>query len=170
MGALSVVTAGVSLRGTFFGTFAAMGSPLDHEADQSAIEALVTKFNEAWNRHDAHALAALFAEDADFTNVRGEHAGGRKAIEDMHAPLFAGFLFKDSHLSCELRSVRFLKPDIAVADIDWEMTGAGGPGGVVRPPRKGLLDWVLTGAGGNWLIVVMHNMELNSQPAPLQGR
>jgi hypothetical protein len=84
--ALSVVTTGVSPRGTVFGTFTAMGSPLDHEADKSAIEALVAKFNDAWNRHDAHALAALFAEDADFTNVRGEHAGGRKAIEDMHAP------------------------------------------------------------------------------------
>jgi uncharacterized protein (TIGR02246 family) len=47
-----------------------MGSPLDQEADKSAIEALVTQFNEAWNRHDAHALAALFAEDADFTNAR----------------------------------------------------------------------------------------------------
>jgi hypothetical protein len=65
-----VVTTGVSLRGTVPGTFAAMGSPLDQEADKSAIEALVTQFNEAWNRHDAHALAALFAEDADFTNAR----------------------------------------------------------------------------------------------------
>ena len=161
---------GVSLRGAVFGTFAAMGSPVDNETDKSAIEALVAKFNDAWNRHDAHALAALFAEEADFTNVRGEHAGGRKAIEDMHAPLFAGFVFKDSHLTGELRSVRFLKADIAVADVDWEMMGAGGPGGVVRPPRKGLLDWVLVGAGGNWLIVVMHNTEFNSQPVPSQGR
>jgi uncharacterized protein (TIGR02246 family) len=161
---------GFPCEGQFFGTFAAMGSPLDNEADKSTIEALVAKFNDAWNRHDAHALAALFAEDADFTNVRGDHADGRKAIEDMHAPLFAGFVFKDSHLTGELRSVRFLKPDIAVADVDWEMTGAGGPGGVVRPPRKGLLDCVLAGASGNWLIVVMHNTELNSQPVPLQSR
>jgi uncharacterized protein (TIGR02246 family) len=64
-----------------------------------------------------HALAALFAEDADFTNVRGEHAGERKAIEDMHAPLFTGFVFKGSHLTGELHGVRFLKPDIAVADV-----------------------------------------------------
>ncbi len=88
----------------------------------------------------------------------------------MHAPLFTGVVFKDSRLTGELRSVRFLKADVAIADVDWEMTGGGGPGGVARPPRKGLLDWVLVKTSGLWLIVVMHNTELNSQPIPPQGR
>ena len=26
------------------------------------------KFMDAWNRHDAHAFAAVFADDVDFTN------------------------------------------------------------------------------------------------------
>jgi uncharacterized protein (TIGR02246 family) len=147
-----------------------MGAQQHAETDKSAIEAVVTQFKDAWNQHDAHAFAALFTEDADFTNVRGEQASGRKAVEDMHAPLFIGVVFKDSRLTGELRSVRFLKPDVAVADVDWEMTGAGGPGGVARPPRKGLLDWVLVKTSGSWLIVVMHNTEFNSQPIPPQGR
>jgi hypothetical protein len=35
-------------------------------ADEQAIHALVAAFEDAWNRHDAHAFAAAFAEDADF--------------------------------------------------------------------------------------------------------
>ena len=34
-------------------------------------EHIVHGFAEAWNRRDAAALAALFAEDADFVNVVG---------------------------------------------------------------------------------------------------
>jgi len=51
---------------------------------------------EAWNLHDAHALAAVFSEDADFTNWRGTGASGRSRIEETHTPMFAT-VFKNSH-------------------------------------------------------------------------
>jgi len=133
------------------------------ETDQSAIEAVIVQFMDAWNQHNAHAFAALFAEDADFTNWRGTHARGRKAVEELHAPLFTGAVFKDSRQTCRLRSVRFLKPDIAIADIDWEMTGAGAAEGITRPPRKGLLDWALVKTNGRWLIAVMHNTDFSAR-------
>jgi len=31
----------------------------------------MNRFTDAWGRHDAKAFAAVFAEDADFTNWRG---------------------------------------------------------------------------------------------------
>jgi uncharacterized protein (TIGR02246 family) len=133
------------------------------ETDQSAIEALIARFMGAWNQHDAHAFAALFAEDADFTNWRGAHARGRKAVEELHAPLFTSAVFKDSHQTCRLRNVRFLKPDVAIADVDWEMTGAVTPEGAVRPLRKGLLDWAMVKTNGRWQIAVMHNTDFSAQ-------
>jgi len=64
-----------------------VGAQLENTTDKRAIEAVVARFMEAWNhRHDAHAFAALFTEDADFTNVRGTHAHGRTAVEEFHAP------------------------------------------------------------------------------------
>jgi uncharacterized protein (TIGR02246 family) len=132
------------------------------ETDQSAIEALIARFRDTWNQHDAHALAALFAEDADFTSWRGTHARGRKAVEELHAPLFTSAVFENSRQICRLRSLRFLKPDIAIADVDWEMTGAATPEGAPRPPRKGLLDWAMVKTNGRWLIAVMHNTDFTA--------
>jgi uncharacterized protein (TIGR02246 family) len=139
------------------------------ETDKRTIGVVVGRFMDAWNRHDAHALAALFSEDADFTNVRGTHARGRTGVAGFLAPLFIG-AFKESHITGRLRSVRFLKPDIAIADIDWEITGATYPGGLARPPHKGLLDWALTKTGGQWLITVMHNSDFTGQAVPTQDK
>jgi ketosteroid isomerase-like protein len=85
-------------------TIALAGLPLTlrgqtkSESDQQAIVAVIDRFVEAWNWHDAKAFAAVFAEDADFTNWRGEGARGRAKIEAFHAPMFAT-IFKNSHLS-----------------------------------------------------------------------
>jgi hypothetical protein len=38
------------------------------ETDQQAVSTVIDRFMDAWNRHDAKAFAAVFAEDADFTN------------------------------------------------------------------------------------------------------
>lgn len=139
---------------------------ISREKDRAAIEQTMAKSMDAWNKHDAHAFALSFAPDADFTNVRGAHAQGREAVESFHAPVFAG-IFKDSHLTCKLRSVRFLAAGLAAVDVDWNMTGARSPGGTVRPVRSGLLDWIMSKQkDGSWLILVMHNTELTDFAAP----
>jgi uncharacterized protein (TIGR02246 family) len=136
------------------------------DKDRAAIAQTVDRFRDAWNTHDGHAFALTFAEDADFTNVAGVHAGGRANVEAFHAPVFAG-IFKESHQTDKVRSVRFLKPDLAAVDIDWEMTGAKFPDGRPRPYRKGLLNWVMAKqTDGSWLILVMHNTDLTDYPAP----
>jgi uncharacterized protein (TIGR02246 family) len=139
------------------------------ETDKQAMEAVIGRFTGAWNQHDAHAFAALFSEDAGFTNVRGTHVRGRTAVEEFHAPLFSG-IFKGSHQTGQLRSVRFLKPDVAILDVDWEMTGATTAEGVARPPRKGLLNSAMIKTNGRWLIAVMHNTELIVEAIPAPGK
>ncbi len=136
-----------------------------HQKDRAAIARTVVNFVDAWNKHDAHAFAMTFTEDADFTNVAGVHAEGRARIESFHASVFAG-IFKESHQTVQIRSIRFLTPALAAVDIDWEMIGAKSPDGAPRPPRKGLLSWVMARqSDGSWLIQVMHNTELTA-PAP----
>jgi uncharacterized protein (TIGR02246 family) len=136
------------------------------EKARAAIAQTVEQFLKAWNIHDAHAFALTFTEDADFTNVAGVHAQGRSNVEAFHAPMFAG-RFKDTHQTARVRSIRFLRPDLAAVDVDWEMNGAKSADGSPRPDRKGLLNWVMAKQGdGSWLIQIMHNTDLTDFPAP----
>lgn len=143
----------------------------DYSADEAAIKAVMTdRFLAGWNAHDAHLFASAFSEDADFTNVRGMSASGRATIEKLHAEIFER-LFKQSHQTAEVKKIRFLKSDVAVADVRWEMTGALDADGKQRPYRTGLLALVFTKSGGQWLITVMHNAEFTPWvPAPSAPR
>src|SRR5208282_5841498 len=80
--------------------------------DQQAIVAVIDRFVDAWNRHDAKSFASVFAEDGDFTNWRGTGASGRSKIEEFHAPMFTT-IFKNSHQTYTTIKSRFIRPDVA---------------------------------------------------------
>lgn len=130
-------------------------------SDDQGIRQVLAGFVEAWNRHDASAFSMAFAEDADFTNVRGMSAHGRLEIEKFHAPVFAT-VFKDSTLKITQSKIRYIKPDVAAVDAPWEMTGAKTPDGHDIALRKGLLDLVMIRQAAQWRVAIMHNMELSS--------
>ena len=77
------------------------------EADSAAVKKLFNDFNEAFNNHDAHAVAALFTDDADFINTQAVTTHGKAEVEQHLAPLFAGRL-KAVRRDVVLRDVRFL--------------------------------------------------------------
>ena len=66
--------------------FAAPGFAQEKEADPQAVEQLraeAKKFEEAYNNHDAAAVAALFTDDAVLVTPHGTFSG-RKAIEEKY--------------------------------------------------------------------------------------
>lgn len=132
------------------------------EADEYAIRAVMDRFMDAWNHHDAEAFAAVFSQDADFTNIRGMGATGRAKIEAFHAPGFAT-IFSKSHQEYTDIKTRFLRPDVAAVDVRWKMTGAMDPQGNLRD-RDGLLNFVMEKNAGRWEIVVLHNLDLSAPP------
>jgi uncharacterized protein (TIGR02246 family) len=134
-------------------------------ADEQAIRYVIDRFVDAWNRHDAKAFAAVFAEDADFTNVRGTGASGRQKIEEFHAPMFAT-IFSKSHQEYTDIKTRLIRPDVASVDVHWKMTGAIDAQGNPRPEREGLLSFVMAKNAGRWEIAVMHNLEITALPPP----
>lgn len=131
--------------------------------DEEEIRKVLADFVEAWNKHDAKAFSMVFAEDADFTNVRGTSASGRAEIEKFHAPLFAT-RFKGTSQKMAKTKIRFIRPDVAAVDAWWEMTGVKGPEGQDIPLRRGLLNFIMTKEGDGWRIMVMHNMDLPASP------
>jgi uncharacterized protein (TIGR02246 family) len=120
---------------------------------------------EAFAKLDAHAFSMVFHEDADFTNVWGMTAHGRKAIEEFHRPLLEGDgagpipSFKHAQLQVLDTQIRFLRPDVASVDTTWTQTGAV-QNGRDMGLRKGLLMLIATKQGDDWGIAVMHNMDL----------
>jgi len=134
------------------------------DLERVAIERTLNAFTDAWNKHDAKEFSAVFTEDAEFTNVAGVSAVGRKAVEDFHAPRFATH-FKDSNQVITRSKVKFIKPDVAAVDAWWEMTGARTPSGQNAGVRRGILSFVMVKVQDQWQVAVMHNTNLTA-PSP----
>jgi uncharacterized protein (TIGR02246 family) len=133
--------------------------------DEKSIRALMTAMGDAFAKLDAHAFSLVFHEDADFTNVWGMAAHGRKAIEEFHRPLLEGDgsgqvpSFKHAETKIVDTHIRFLRPDVAAIDATWTQTGAI-QNGREMGSRKGLLMLIATKEADRWGIAVMHNMDL----------
>jgi len=126
---------------------------------EQAITEVLERFTEAWNTHDAKAYAALFAENADFTNVFGQSFHGRETIEAQHAKIFAS-MFKDSRITSMYSTVRLLDQFFASVDVIWTMSGAVDMKGNSWADRKGLMSLVMKSENEVWSILIMHNMDL----------
>jgi uncharacterized protein (TIGR02246 family) len=138
------------------------------KSDSLAIKKSVHDFEVTFNKHDAKAFSALFLNNAEFTNVVGISARGRKAIEEFHAPMFAGkqgyYSFKNSTLKNENPSINVIRPDVASVDVFWTMDKCFIPDGTELKNRRGLLTLLMVKEMGTWGIAVMHNAELPSAP------
>jgi uncharacterized protein (TIGR02246 family) len=129
------------------------------QADEVAIKDVIVSLRSYWNRHDMQAFSQLFTQDADFVNVIGAWWKGRPEIRQAHEDSHAT-MFKDSTLSILETSVRFLKPDVAVARTRWELVGMISPQGEMVPPRNGIWTNVLVKEDGRWAIVASQNTDI----------
>ncbi len=81
--------------------------------DEQVIQGILQQIETAWNLYDSVSLAALFTEDANFIQIFGGQLDGRAAIEAAHRHIFET-IYRGSRASFVLRSVRFLRSDVAV--------------------------------------------------------
>src|ERR1700733_14114760 len=52
-----------------------------HQSDETEVRKVIADFGDAWDHHDAKAMAALHTEDVNFINVFGEWWKGRTEVE-----------------------------------------------------------------------------------------
>lgn len=134
------------------------------EADRAAIAKAIQNYMDSWNTHNVHAVAMIYTEDCDFVNNFGDVTHGRDGMEKTFGPFMTG-VYSETKQSGDVKSIRFLKPDVAAVDVTWEMTGAKNQDGTPRPTRKGLHSLVMTRqADGSWQIAVMHVHEYTASP------
>ena len=124
--------------------------------DEALIRAAVKQMETGWNAHDAKAFSAPFAAEADYVVVNGMYVKGRDEIEKGHTGIFTT-IYKDSRNIGTIKSVRFLRKDVAVVHTEWnlEFTAGGGK-------RKGhaLSTMIMTKDKGKWSIAAFQNTSI----------
>jgi uncharacterized protein (TIGR02246 family) len=93
------------------------------------------------------------------------HWKGREQIRNEHARIHE-MQMKESTLTIHAVSVRFLKPDVGLAHIEWGLQGDRDPDGTSRPPREGVTSWVVQKRGQDWLVAASHNTNIRTAGAP----
>ena len=132
-------------------------------SDEAAIRRLLDDLTDAWKRGDAQAFGARYRDDGTFTNVFGTLHVGQDEFIRRHADVFHGFL-KGTTIALTIRTLRFVRPDVAVADIDVAYSGFQAMPRGVRPAHDGLVHssllMVLLKEADGWWIASYHNVWL----------
>lgn len=163
-----LVAPAAALVTTLSCTIPAYSAP-DWGRDRAVIRALVVdRMSEAWNTADAGLWARAYLPDSEFMNIFGALYLDRRANRQRHADLFAT-VFQGSTLRQELRSLKFITDDVAIADLDqtltdykalppWLKTAITTSTDSPIPPLRTRMKHVLVRQGdNNWKIVATQN-------------
>lgn len=114
----------------------------------AGLEEAAAGFVTAYNKRDSSALAKLFTENGEMTDLAGAGiVSGRAAIQARYEEIFA----QDPHqIAIEVDSVRLVASGLAIEDGTYHLTPAGNEN---APPSSIAYTAVLTrNEGGQWRI------------------
>jgi len=129
--------------------------------DEAAVQGILQQYEAEWNRGDSASIAALFAEDATLIQIYGGQLDGRAAIEGSHRSIF-DTIYKGSRGSFLARSVRFVRPDVAIVFAKARVTIKEG-----NEPREieSRPTFVVAREQGKWQIVGFQNTKISQMPS-----
>jgi uncharacterized protein (TIGR02246 family) len=153
---LLVALAGLAI-GLAVPTFAQEKDTVDPQTAQQ-IRALRIKFDEAFNRNDAAAVAALYAEDGVWVSLKNGAFHGRQVIEKAYAKYEFG-PWHPSNLVGRVDRVIAVGNDVR-AYGKWSETFRGTNGGPIDD--EGYFWWVNVREGDTWKIRKSSSSESNS--------
>jgi uncharacterized protein (TIGR02246 family) len=146
-----LVAVGVGVSGT-----TGIAQSVVNPTEVDAIKALMVQTTETFNRHDAKAWAQFCTPDAQLVTVRGESMKGIGEIEKGLATVFEARARRATLKTLDI-SVRFIRPDVALAHVTNEMSGLLSPEGQTLPSHRELSIRVLVKDQGVWRITAFHN-------------
>lgn len=132
------------------GALAQSGSTGDHT---QAIKDVVRRYVEARESQDPKAVGALFTDNADQLVSTGEWRRGR---DQLVKGMLASSQQNAGKRTITVETVRFLGPDVAIADGRYEIAGSAG--------RAMWSTFVISRRNGAWRIEAIRNM-LPTAPA-----
>ena len=134
-------------------------------ADEEVIQGILQQLETAWNRYDSISFASAFAEDANFIHIFGGQLDGRAAIEAAHRNIFET-IYRGSSASFVLRSIRFLRPDVAVAFARAQVKFKEGNETRELETRPTL---IVVKEQNKWQIAAFQNTKITEVPAAAQA-
>lgn len=150
-------------------TVAAPTPALGSRADEEAIQRVIVEMMEGFNRHDARASTRMYLGEADLVTVRGERFRGTTEFERGLASIFTTRAREATHRTIDV-SVRFIRPDVALAHVTNELSGLITPDGQHPPPHRELSLRVFVKEGSVWRVAAFHNTLVQPFGAPAPQR
>ncbi len=134
---------------------ASIGKSSSEESDLDAIRNSSREFEEAFNKADAKAVAALWKIDGDYIDETGQVFSGRDAIEKLYADFFAN---QSGHrMQVIIDSLRMLGDNVAIEDgramLDPAPTG---------PPATSKYTVVHVKVDGQWLMSTVRDVRIEA--------
>ena len=120
--------------------------------DEAAVRALGDKFAKAFVQKNAEQRASLFAENGTFVTPVGDFLEGHAAMVKDFGPEAQQAVNANTQAAFSNYRVRFIKPDVAVADAVLTVRNVNGPDGTVIPMIPINFFYVASRHGGQWLI------------------
>jgi uncharacterized protein (TIGR02246 family) len=116
----------------------------------AAIRDVVKKYENARNTPDANAVAALFTADSDQLVSTGEWRKGRDAVV---RGTMASSGASGGKRTLTVESIRYLAPDVAIADARYDLAGLAG-----GQERHLWSTFLLARTPDGWRIAAIRNM------------
>jgi uncharacterized protein (TIGR02246 family) len=131
----------------------ATGSASAGEArDEAGVRALGDNFAKAFLQKNAELRASLFAENGTFVTPQGDFLQGHVAMVKDFGPEAQQAVNGTTQAAFSNYRVRFLKPDVAVADALLTVRNVNGPDGTIIPVIPINFFFVAVRHGDQWLI------------------
>ena len=130
--------------------------------DLDAILRVIAGLERAWNNADGEDYGLWFQEDAEFVNVWGMYARGRKQIAEGHDMIFRT-VYAGSTLQVLPLNVRAITGEVVVAHMQCRLSVPRGP---MTGEHDALPSATLVRDSGAWKISAFHNTVVK---LPAQG-
>ncbi len=117
----------------------------ESQEDKEAIQKTFESYMEAFNKGDAKALAAHWAENGDYINAEGRQIKGREAIQKEYEAFFANA--QQPSLEITISSIYFANDNLVIEDGFREVSAAPN-----RPSMRIRYTLIHVKQDGKWLV------------------
>ena len=123
------------------------------KAAEAAIADVLQARRMAWNAGDLMAYRKLLTEDADVVSATGRKSAGRDAVIALSAEQKRLPSYRDATITAtEIDAIRLVKPDVALVDATYRMTGVRIPADSGAREVAGSILFVMLYQDGAWRI------------------
>ncbi|MDO9057712.1 MAG: SgcJ/EcaC family oxidoreductase [Bradyrhizobium sp.] len=125
----------------------------DRKAAEAAIAEVLQARRAAWNAGDLKSYRQLLTEDADVVSATGRKSTGRDAVIALSAEQKRQPSYRDAIITAtQIDAIRLVKPDVALVDATYRMTGVRIPDDSWPKPVEGSILFVMVQQGDAWRI------------------